>query len=120
MATTKKTVPKDANAILDELIKDKQLEISTGALQVVIAIASVTNTVTVNTSVKPVEIKPPNLPDLTFADVGLGDDDVAVFKHNLKVLLDFIANQIDQLPENSNLKIGKVMEFVRLSILAAG
>jgi hypothetical protein len=120
MADDKDALQKQADAHLDGLIAAKGLEITTGALQVIIAIASVTTTVTVNTKVKPPQITPPNLSSLTFAQVGLDDEGVAVFKHNLKILLDFIATEIDKLPDNKNVNIGKVMEFIRLSILAAG
>lgn len=98
----------------------KPANVTTGALQVVEALAAVTDLVTVDTSKKPPVVTPPDLPDKTFAQVGLDDAGVAVFKTNLKVLLDFIAAAIDQLPDNSNVTIGKVMEFVRDSIEAAG
>jgi hypothetical protein len=109
----------DPNDAMDELIQAKGLEVTTGSIQVIIALASVTTVVTINTSVKPPAIQPPNLGEKTFKDVGLDDDGVAVFKENLKVLLDFIPGEIDKLPDNSNVKISKVMEFIRLSILAA-
>jgi len=114
-----KALRKTADAHMDSLIADKGLPITTGALQVIIAIASVTTMVTVKTSTKPPTVVPDDLSSRTFAEVGLDDDGVAVFKENLKVLLDFIAAEIDKLPDNKNVNIGKVMEFVRLSILAA-
>jgi len=120
MKNATKKAASDPNAEMETLLEAKRLAVTTGTVQVVIALASVTSVVTVDTTKKPIKVNPPNLRDLSFADVGLDDDGVAIFKENLIVLLDFIADDIRKLPDNRNVNIGKVLEFVRLSILAAG
>src|ERR1022692_1636087 len=111
--------PADPNKHLDSLIQG-QLAVTTGAIQVAIAIAATTTVVTVDTTTTPPTINPPDLDAKTFADVGMDDSLVSIFKANLKVLLSEISSDIDKLPDNANMNIGKVMDFVRLSILAAG
>lgn len=110
----------DPNATLAGLIQGQHIAVTTGAIQVAIAIASVTTVVTVNAAAVPPTVDPPDLASRSFADVGMDDNQVAVFKANLKILLKSISSDIDQLPDSASLNIGKVMEFVRLSILAAG
>jgi hypothetical protein len=111
--------PQDAKAKLAVLTHGKKLIIDDGALQVVIAIASVTNLVTVDTTQDPFVVDPDNLGSLTFGDskVGMSDQQVAIFKANLKVLLPQISKDIDQLPDSAGLVIGDVAEFVRLALL---
>jgi hypothetical protein len=109
-----------AHKKLDDLIAGKQLAIGDGSIQVVIAIASITNLVTVDTSKDPPTVSPDNLGDLTFNDpaVGISDDQMPIFRANLKTLLPLIGDDIDQIPDNSNLPIAKVARFVQLSIMA--
>src|SRR5690348_5181878 len=97
----------DPNSHLDQLIADKKLAVTTGAIQVAIAIAATTTNVTVNTSTNPPTVTPADLGSRTFASLGMDDPLVAIFKANLKVLLDFIADEIDNLPDNANMNIGK-------------
>src|SRR6266567_8562370 len=106
---------------INRLIAAKQasLEPDDGRLQVALAIAATTNLVTVDTTTTPFETDPNDLFDRTFNDqkVGLSDDQMAVFKANLTVLLPSIASDIDQIPENAALPIEKVARFVKLALL---
>jgi hypothetical protein len=107
-----------ARETLAALIKEREAIVTDGALQVVIAIASVTTLVTVDTTQDPPVFQPEDLGALTFGDprVGLTDAGVAIFKANLKVLLPQIEDDIDQIPDNANLIIGDVARFVQLSL----
>jgi hypothetical protein len=109
----------DATAKLAALIQGKPLIVTDGGLQVALAIASVTTLVTVDTTQDPFVVDPPDLGTLTFADpkVGMSDQQVGIFKATLKALLPQIAKDIDQLPDNANLVVGEVAEFVRLALL---
>ena len=108
----------DAHATLAALIKTKEAVVTDGAIQIVIAIASVTTLVTVDTSQDPPAFEPSDLGTLTFGDprVGMTDQGVAIFKANLKILLPQIADDIDQIPDNASLNIADVARFVQLSL----
>jgi hypothetical protein len=110
-----------AKEALASLIREKEAVVTDGALQVIIALASATTLVTVDTTQEPPAVEPENLGTLTFNDpqVGLADDDMPIFKANLKTLLPQIGNDIDQIPDNANLNIGDVAKFVQLSLMAA-
>ena len=103
------------------LIKKKEATVTDGAIQVVIAIASVTSLVTVDTTQNPPVFDPDDLGSLTFADprVGMTNEGVAIFKANLKILLPKIAGDIAEIPDNANLNIGDVAKFVQLSLQTA-
>ena len=107
-----------ARETLAALIRKKEAAVTDGAIQIVIAIASVTTLVTVDTTQDPPAFEPSNLGELTFGDpnVGMTDEGVAIFKANLKILLPEIADDIDQIPDNANLNIGDVARFVQLSL----
>jgi hypothetical protein len=115
------TSAENARETLAGLIRKKEAAITDGALQIVIAIASVTTLVTVDTSQDPPVFEPEDLGSLTFGDprVGLTDPGVAIFKANLKILLPQIADDIDEIPDNANLNIGDVARFVQLSLQTA-
>jgi hypothetical protein len=110
-----------AQETLAALIKKKQESVTDGAIQVIMAIASVTALVTVDTTQDPPVFDPDDLGSLTFADprVGLSNEGVAIFKSNLKILLPTIADDIDEIPDNANLNIGDVAKFVQLSLQTA-
>jgi hypothetical protein len=110
-----------AREALAALIRKKEATVTDGAVQVIIAIASVTTLVTIDTTEDPPTFEPDDLGSLTFADprVGLTDEGVAIFKANLKTLLPQIADDIDQIPDNANLNIGDVAKFVQLSLQTA-
>jgi hypothetical protein len=109
-------------AQLDGMITAKQASMGPkdGQLQIALAIAATTTLVTVNTTSIPFSVDPDDLFDLTFSDakVGISDDQMPVFKANLTVLLSEITSDIAQIPENASLPIGKVADFVRLSLLS--
>ena len=113
--------PGAAQDTLAALIKKKEAAVTDGAIQVVIAVASVTALVTVDTTQDPPVFEPEDLGSLTFADprVGLSDEGVAIFKANLKILLPQIALDIDEIPDNASLNIGDVARFVQLSLQTA-
>jgi hypothetical protein len=110
-----------AREAMASLIREKEAAVTDGALQVIIALASVTTLVTVDTTQDPPAFEPENLGTLTFNDsqVGLADEDMAIFKANLKTLLPQIGDDIDQIPDNASLNIGDVAKFIQLSLMAA-
>jgi hypothetical protein len=110
-----------AREVMAALIKKKQAAVTDGAIQVVMAIASVTSLVTVDSTQDPPAFEPDDLGSLTFGDprVGLTNEGVAIFKANLKILLPTITDDIDQIPDNANLNIGDVAKFVQLSLQTA-
>jgi hypothetical protein len=111
----------DAREVMAALIKKKEAAVTDGAIQVVMAIASVTSLVTVDTTQDPALFDPDDLGTLTFGDprVGLTNEGVAIFKANLKILLPAITDDIDEIPDNANLNIGDVARFVQLSLQTA-
>jgi hypothetical protein len=111
----------DAREVMAALIKKKEAAVTDGAIQVVMAIASVTSLVTVDTTQDPPLFDPDDLGTLTFGDprVGLTNEGVAIFKANLKILLPVISDDIDEIPDNANLNIGDVAKFVQLSLQTA-
>jgi hypothetical protein len=110
-------------ATINTLIATKQAAVGPkdGRLEVALAISATTALVTVDASTTPFSTNPDDLFDRTFNDakVGISDDQMAIFKANLTVLLPEITDDIAQIPENSALPIEKVAELVRLSLLAA-
>ncbi len=119
--TRASTAAGTAQNTLAALIKKKEATVTDGSIQVVIAIASVTSLVTVDTTQDPPVFDPEDLGALTFNDprVGLTDEGVAIFKANLKILLPQIADDIDEIPDNATLNIGDVARFVQLSLQTA-
>jgi hypothetical protein len=115
------TAARGAQETLAALIKKRQESVTDGAIQVIMAIASVTTLVTVDTTQDPPAFDPDDLGTRTFADprVGLSNEGVAIFKSNLKILLPTIADDIDEIPDNANLNIGDVAKFVQLSLQMA-
>ena len=116
--TTSESGPRE---VMAALIKKKQESVTDGAIQVVMAIASVTSLVTVDTTQDPPAFDPDDLGTLTFGDprVGLTNEQVAIFKANLKILLPTITDDIDEIPDNADLNIGDVAKFIQLSLQTA-
>ena len=100
--------------------KKPSSDVGDGSLQMALAIASVTTRVTVDTTQDPPAITPEDLGLLTFNDpaVGMTDEQVAIFKSNLIILLPDIANDIRQIPDNANQNIGDVAQFIQLALVA--
>lgn len=131
-STRKKTAAKKAplrganresgEAKLRNLIASKEAEIEDGSLQVALAIASITQLVTVDATTDPFSVDPDDLFTLKFNDpkVGLADDDMPIFKANLARLLPTIAVDIAAIDDNANVAIGLVVDFVTVSLLAQG
>jgi hypothetical protein len=109
----------DAQAMLEALIAEREAVVGDGSLQVVIAIASVTTLVTVDTTQDPPVVTPETLGALRFNDpqIGMSNAQVGIFKANLKLLLPQISADIDLIPDNANLQIAQVVKLVRLSLL---
>src|ERR1700721_1097354 len=105
---SKPTVPSHI-ATINNLIATKQAAVGPkdGRLEVALAIAATTALVTVDASTTPFTTNPDDLFDRTFDDpkVGISDDQMAVFKANLTVLLPEITDDIAQIPENAALPI---------------
>ena len=110
-----------ASKQLEQLISAKQRQVTDGSLEVILAIASITQLVTIDLTKTPPVTKPKNLGALTFNDpaVGLSDTQMAIFKGNLAAQLPEIAVDIAKIPEKATMTIGAVAEFVRLALLAA-
>jgi hypothetical protein len=110
-----------AREVMAALIRKKQAAVTDGAIQVVMAIASVTSLVTVDSTQDPPAFEPDDLGSLTFGDprVGLTNEGVAIFKANLKILLPTITDDIHEIPDNASLNIGDVAKFVQLSLQTA-
>jgi hypothetical protein len=117
----RETTSAGARDVMAALIKKKQESVTDGAIQVVMAIASVTSLVTVDTTQDPPAFDPDDLGTLTFGDprVGLTNEGVAIFKANLKILLPTIKDDIDEIPDNADLNIGDVAKFIQLSLQTA-
>src|SRR4051794_30791496 len=107
---------------LNALLSQQQAAVAPkdGRIEVALAIASVSSLVTVDASEHPFTTGPEDLFDRTFNDAGVGiaDEQMPTFKANLSKLLPEITGDIRQLPDNANMPIEKVAEFVRLSLLA--
>jgi hypothetical protein len=112
--------PKAASASLDQMIDTKERAVGDGSRQVIIAIAMVTNLVTIDLTKTPPKVVPANLGALTFNDpkVGMANGQMPIFKGNLAALLPEIRADIAKIPDNAGLQVGKVADFVRLSLLA--
>jgi hypothetical protein len=110
-----------AREMMAALIRKKEAQVTDGAIQIVMAIASVTTLVTVDLTQDPPVFDPEDLGSLTFNDprVGMSDEQMAMFKANLKFLLPQIVDEIDQIPDNANLTIADVARFVQLSLQTA-
>jgi hypothetical protein len=117
-------MPSKSSRSVADLIAKKTASAHTpdGAFEVALAIAAVTDLVTVDATATPFSTDPDDLFDLTFNDksVGIDDTQMNVFKANLARQLPEIRADINDIPENAKEKIGDVAEFVRLSLLQAG
>jgi len=89
-----------------------------GRLKVALAIDNTSDLVTVSLG-PPATVDPNDLFIRQFNDpkVGIDNEQMRDFKERLKIFLPKIASDIDQIPENSNLIIEDVAEFVRLALL---
>lgn len=96
------------------------MAIKDGRLEVAMAIADTTDLVTVDPTTEPFTTDPDDLFERTFNDdrVGIDDNQMRLFKASLEELLPEIARDIERIPENSNLLIDDVAEFVRLALRA--
>lgn len=96
------------------------MAIKDGRLEVATAIADTTDLVTVDPTTEPFTTDPKNLFDLTFNDdlVGIDDNQMRLFKASLEELLPEISRDIERIPNNSNLVIEEVAEFVMLALSA--
>jgi len=90
-----------------------------GRIEVAIAISQTTNLVEVNPNAKPFTTVPDDLFDICFNDpkVGIDDQQMAIFKKYLKILLPAIKTDINKIPDNANQLIEDVAKFVKLSLL---
>lgn len=100
--------------------RQARADVGDGSLQIALAIASVTTLVTVDTTQSPPVITPEDLGMLTFNDpaVGMTDEQVAIFKSNLMIMLPEIADDIRQIPDNAHQNIGDVAQFIQLALVA--
>jgi hypothetical protein len=114
------TSPRTASESLSRMIETKERAVGDGSRQVIIAIAMVTNLVTIDLTKTPPRVVPAGLGALTFNDpkVGMSNGQMPIFKGNLAALLPEINADIAKIPDNAGLQIGKVADFVRLSLLA--
>lgn len=96
------------------------MAIKDGRLEVATAIADTTSLVTVDPTTQPFTTDPADLFDLRFNDdqVGIDNNQMRFFKASLEELLPEITNSIEKIPNNSNLVIEDVAEFVMLALSA--
>jgi hypothetical protein len=96
------------------------MPIKDGRLEVATAIADTSDLVTVDPTTDPFSTVPDDLFDRKFNDnrVGIDDSQMRLFKASLEQLLPEITNDIERIPENSNLLIDDVAEFVRIALAA--
>jgi hypothetical protein len=96
------------------------MAIKDGRLEVATAIADTTDLVTVDPTTDPFTGEPDDLFDLRFNDpkVGIDDNQMRLFKASLEELLPEILQDIERIPNNSNLRIEDVAEFVMLALSA--
>lgn len=96
------------------------MAIKDGRLEVVTAIADTTDLVTLDLSTDPPTVEPNNLLNLKFNDdrVGIDNNQMRLFKASLEELLPEITSDIERIPNNANVVIDNVAEFVRLSLRA--
>lgn len=96
------------------------MAIKDGRLEVATAIADTTDLVTVDPTTQPATIDPEDLFDMRFNDdrVGIDDNQMRLFKASLEELLPEITSDIERIPNNSNLLVDDVAEFVRLALRA--
>jgi len=95
------------------------MPIKDGRFEVATAIADTTDLVTVNPT-DPFTTEPEDLFDLRFNDnrVGIDNSQMRLFKASLEELLPEITNDIERIPNNANLVIEDVAEFVMLALSA--
>ena len=89
-----------------------------GALQVALALASVTSKVRVDTTTDPFQTIPADLFARRFDDprVGLDDRGMSAFVANLQSQLPAIVSDLARLPVSAKVRIGDVANFVALSL----
>ena len=94
------------------------MSIKDGRLEVATAIADTTDLVTVDPTTEPFTTDPENLFNMKFNDdrVGIDDNQMRLFKESLEELLPEISRDIERIPNNSNLLIEDVAEFVLLAL----
>jgi hypothetical protein len=90
-----------------------------GSLKLLLAIASITNLVTVDLSKNPPTFKPANLDTLALDDptVGISDGQMPILKANLKQMLPQIAADIDQIPDNAAVTVDQLADLVNTALM---
>jgi hypothetical protein len=108
----------DAHAKLEAMTAARQ-QATHGSLMVIMAIASITDLVMVDTTVSPFTFKPPNLPNLTFNDplVGIQDGQMPIFKSNLSKFLPEISADIDKIPNDAAVFVRNVANYINTCLL---
>jgi hypothetical protein len=98
------------------------MPIKDGRLEVATAIADTTDLVTVDPTTEPFTTNPADLFELRFNDnqVGIDNNQMRLFKASLEELLPEITSSIERIPNNANLVIEDVAEFVMLALSARG
>jgi hypothetical protein len=111
-----------ARETLRGLIATREALVTDGALQICLAIATVTNLVTVDAAQDPFVVTPNDLFNRKFNDnkVGMSNLQMPIFKANLAVLLPQIPADIAQIADNAGLEIGDVGDFVADALVGAG
>ncbi|MBN8730553.1 MAG: hypothetical protein J0L64_08445 [Acidobacteria bacterium] len=130
MKSTKRTQPKrgsrkptpqdaqDALTLLDRAARHRAAP--DGALELAVALASLTRLVTVDLRQKPFRTEPADLFDLTFAGVGLNDGQMGFLREQLKRLLPAISGDLDansQVLDQPNHRIGDYAQFLKVALL---
>jgi hypothetical protein len=91
-----------------------------GALELALAVASLTTLVSVDATRAPFHTQPADLFDRTFAAVGLDESQMGFLREQLKRLLPSIASDLDansQVLDQSNHRIGDYAQFLKVAML---
>lgn len=96
--------------------------VTDGALQLCLALTSVTNLVTVDAAAEPFAVTPEDLFERTFDDprVGVSHQQMPIFKANLAGLLPrSVAPEIARIADHAGLLIGDVADLVAAALRKA-
>ncbi|MBK7928396.1 MAG: hypothetical protein IPJ98_13150 [Bryobacterales bacterium] len=115
---SRKRTPQDALTLLDRAARRRTAP--DGALELAVALASLTALVTVDIRQEPFRTEPADLFDLTFAAVGIDEPQMGFLREQLKHLLPGIAADLDansQVLDQPNHRIGDYAQFLKVALL---
>lgn len=114
----KKAAPPDPLTLLDRAARRR--DASDGALELAVALASLTTLVQVDLRPTPFRAEPADLFDRTFSSVGLNEDQMGFLREQLKLSLPAIAAELDtnsQVLDQPAHRIGDYAQFLKVALL---